>query len=82
MGFRAASFFSYWRSLSASCRSRSAARSESICGTSGPSRAALPGGDRRRSGDGERDGGERLRVLERWGEYDVPGGGVGTRTAD
>jgi hypothetical protein len=33
-------------------------------------------------GDGERDGGERFRTLDGCGEYDTPGGGVGTRTAD
>ena len=40
------------------------------------------GGDRRRRGEGEREGGERLRAAEGPGEYEVPGGGVGSRTAD
>lgn len=40
------------------------------------------GGTLRRLGDGERDGGERFRTLDGCGEYDTPGGGVGTRTAD
>lgn len=51
------------------------------CGTSG-TRSSPLGGGRRRFGEGERDEGERFRGPEGPGEYEVPGGGVGRRTAD
>lgn len=40
------------------------------------------GGDRRRRGDGEREGGDRFLAFDGPGEYDAPGGGVGRRTAE
>lgn len=82
IGLRAASRVSRDCNLSARCRSRSFARSGSTWGKSVASLGRPPGGDLRRLGDGERDGGERFRTLDGCGEYDTPGGGVGTRTAD
>ena len=42
----------------------------------------LCGGDLFRFGDGDLDGGERLRGRDDPVEYVAPGGGVGSRTAD
>lgn len=80
MGLRVASCFSCSRTRSASWRSRSIARRSSMRGTSASSRCESPGGERRRLGEGDREGGERFRAPA-VGEK-VPGGGVGTRTAD
>ena len=80
IGLRAASCFSCSRTRSASWRSRSIARRSSIRGTSSSSRCESPGGERRRLGEGDREGGERFRAPA-VGEI-APGGGVGTRTAD
>lgn len=79
MGFRAASFFSCSRTRSASWRSLSRARSSLRRGASPSCFNESPGAERRRFGDGEREGGDRLREAE---GCDSPGGGVGTRTAD
>jgi hypothetical protein len=46
------------------------------------SRIRLIGGDFRRCGDGDLDGGERFREADGPGEYEAPGGGVGSLTAD
>ena len=61
-------------------------RSRSSGGRSSPFSACLflasEGGCLRRSGDRDRDGGGRLRGIDGTVEYEVSGGGVGTRTAD
>jgi len=54
----------------------------STSGRTGPARAGPRGGERRRRGEGEREGGERLRLLAEYAEYGSGGGGVGRRTAD
>lgn len=43
---------------------------------------SVAGGDLWRRGDGDREGGERFRFPEGPGEYCLPGGGVGSLTAD
>jgi hypothetical protein len=51
-------------------------------GPSPPRPLALPGGDLRRRGEGDLEGGERFLGAEGPGEYEPPGGGVGRRTAE
>ena len=83
MGLRRASSCSRERSLSNNIRSRSSI-SRSAGGRSAPFRPffSLRGGDLFLRGEGDRDGGARFLAEDGPGEYDIPGGGVGSRTAD